>query len=492
MNYQSTRKKITVTPSQAILQGIASDGGLYLPEKLPVLTQADLEELRGMDYPHRAARILSLFLSDFTEEELLRDTQKAYREEKFPGGAAPVVRLDESTWVLELFHGPTCAFKDMALQILPYLMTASAKKNQETEKICILVATSGDTGKAALEGFRDVEGTSIMVYYPEEGVSRAQKLQMTTQLGSNVGVTAVKGNFDDAQTGVKRIFGDPEMEKKLKEKNVRLSSANSINWGRLVPQVVYYVSAYVDMVSQGAIAMGEAIDVAVPTGNFGNILACYLAKRMGLPVDRMICASNKNHILSDFLTTGVYDRNRPFHLTTSPSMDILISSNVERLLYLLSGGEKTEERMNALKKTGRYELTGEELSELQKDFAGVWAEEEDVASTIRKTFEEKKYLSDPHTSVALAALSGLRKKEGAEKKTLVASTASPYKFSESVLKALGQPADQEKESERMEALAGYSGTKIPVPLEGLEKREIRFTKAIEKEDMEKTVLAFFD
>ena len=371
MNYISTRgygvkEGQPATAAGAIKQGLAPDGGLYMPENIPMLEKGELEKLAGMSYPERAATVLSKFLTDYTYEELLADCSEAYSEARFPGGAAPVSALGSKMRILELWHGPTAAFKDMALQIMPRLFVRALKKTGEKRTALILVATSGDTGKAALEGYKDVDGVKIAVFYPVDGVSRVQKLQMATQEGGNVDVFAVKGNFDDAQNGVKKIFSDLEMKKALDEKGYFFSSANSINWGRLAPQIVYYISAYCDLVSSGDIALGEKIDICVPTGNFGNIFAAYIAKRMGLPVGKFVCASNKNNILTDFLNTGVYDRNRAFHTTMSPSMDILISSNLERLLYLVAGSEQTAAYMKELNATGKYKVSDEILAKIDK------------------------------------------------------------------------------------------------------------------------------
>ena len=358
MKFQSTRDQnaAKLSAAQVIKQGLAADGGLFVPEEIPALTFDEIRALCDVDYPTRAARILGKFLTDYTEEELLADCKAAYAETSFVGGAAPLVALDDTVHSLELWHGPTAAFKDMALQIMPRLLSRALVKTGEERTALILVATSGDTGKAALEGYKDIERIKIAVFYPENGVSRVQKLQMQTQTGDNVYVCAINGNFDDAQTGVKQIFSDPAAAKALDEKGYFLSSANSINWGRLAPQIVYYVSAYCDLLSAGRIQMGDKINVTVPTGNFGNIFAAYLAKLMGLPIDQLICASNKNNILTDFLATGTYDRNRAFHLTMSPSMDILISSNLERLLYLTAGAERTAAYMAELNKNGVYRV----------------------------------------------------------------------------------------------------------------------------------------
>ena len=493
MRYISTRGGETASPSEAILRGIASDGGLYVPEEMPKLSPKDLQDLSAMDYPHRASEILARFLTDFTKEELLAYASSAYGKTKFPAEAAPVKRLDGETLILELFRGPTAAFKDMALQILPYLLTASARKNGAEDTVMILVATSGDTGKAALEGFADVKGTKVFVYYPADGVSPAQKLQMITQRGGNVGVAGVRGNFDDAQTGVKRIFADREFAAVLKEKGVRLSSANSINWGRLVPQVVYYISAYLDAAALGAVKPGETLDVAVPTGNFGNILAAFLAKRMGLPLGKLISASNENNVLSDFIKTGVYDRNRSFFTTVSPSMDILISSNVERLLWFLAKGDaaSVREKMEKLGKDGRYSLTVEERAALQADFLGGWAGEEESLAALKAAWREKKYLPDTHTAVALAVLEKLRAGSGGKKTTLVAATASPFKFSGSVLYALDGVRRPSSPS-LGEELSDLTGIPIPPPLRDLDKREVRFDRTVTKEEMRLPVLELAD
>ncbi|MBO4406414.1 MAG: threonine synthase, partial [Clostridia bacterium] len=393
------------------------------------------------------------------------------------------------TLILELFRGPTAAFKDMALQILPYLLTASAGKNGVEDRILILVATSGDTGKAALEGFADVEGTAVFVFYPADGVSPTQKLQMITQRGGNVGVAGVRGNFDDAQTGVKKIFGDEGFAALLKEKKVRLSSANSINWGRLVPQVVYYVSAYLDAVKLGTVAPGERLDTVVPTGNFGNILAAYIAKKMGVPLGKLISASNRNNVLADFIGTGAYDKNRPFYTTSSPAMDILISSNVERLLWFLADGDAaaTAEKMRKLAESGRYVLSEKEKKALAADFLGGWAGEEESLAALGRVWREKGYLPDTHTAVALAVLEKLRREGKETGKTLVAATASPYKFSSSVLFALN--GERREDGDPSEELHRLTGIPVPMPLRDLDKREIRFGGTVSKEEMRVPVLA---
>ncbi|MBQ2765763.1 MAG: threonine synthase, partial [Clostridia bacterium] len=433
-------------------------------------------------YPERAAYILSLFLTDYTYEELLADCNAAYAPDRFVGGAAPLHKLNDDTFVLELWHGPTSAFKDMALQIMPKLLAAALKKTGEERTAFILVATSGDTGKAALEGYRDVDGVKIMVFYPVDGVSRVQKLQMATQLGENVSVCAIEGNFDDAQTGVKKIFSDNEMAELLDSNGVFLSSANSINWGRLAPQIVYYVSAYCDLIESGEIISGEKIDVTVPTGNFGNIFAAYIAKMMGLPINRLICASNKNNILTDFLETGTYDRNRSFFTTMSPSMDILISSNLERLLYVLSGAENTAELMKKLNAEGCYTVDAELKSKLDAHFTGLFCDEANTAAEIKRTFEEDKYLIDTHTAVGLNCAKQYMAKCRDGLKMVVASTASPYKFASDVYTSITGKAPTDEVS-ALDELSALTGTEIPYPLKDIDKREIRFKTVIGKQAM---------
>lgn len=491
MFYTGTRTPSThtVSAAEAIKEGLSPDGGLYMPMELPVLTLAEIEVLLTKSYAARAAYILGKFLTDYSTEELREDCSGAYSEARFPGGAAPVKRLNDSTYMLELWHGPTAAFKDMALQIMPRLLSRALTKTGETRTALILVATSGDTGKAALEGYRDVPGTKIQVFYPVDGVSQVQKLQMMTQSGDNVSVVAIRGNFDDAQSGVKRIFADDHTKQALDAHQTFLSSANSINWGRLAPQIVYYVSAYCDMVKSGAIQLGELIDVCVPTGNFGNIFAAYLAKRMGLPIDRLICASNKNNVLTDFLSTGVYDRNRAFHTTISPSMDILISSNLERLLYLFFGHERTASCMRSLAETGRYELTPAELAAVQKTFIGYCTDEEDTRRTLRSTWEDEHYLADPHTAVALGAVRQYQRDHGAKRKILVASTASPYKFAFDVYRSLFDETPTDGLTAQT-MLAEKTGVDIPAPLADIASRRVRFTDVIDASEMPTEVLRF--
>ena len=484
MNYTCTRDNgISISASRAILAGIAPDGGLFLPEEFPDVSPDDIAKMLNMTYPERAAYMIGLFLTDFTGDELKAYTSAAYSESRFGEIPAPVIDIGGES-VLELFHGPTSAFKDFALQLLPYLLTASAKKQGIRHKIAILAATSGDTGKAALEGFADVDGTCICVFYPYGGTSEIQRLQMTTQQGKNVLVTAVKGNFDDAQSGVKAIFTDRAFTDELKENGVRLSSANSINWGRLVPQVAYYFSAYCDMVNSGTVKFGDAINIAVPTGNFGNILAAYIAKLCGLPVKRFICASNRNNVLTDFIHSGTYDKNRPFYLTASPSMDILISSNLERLPDLLSGRNDAEVRgyMEALSKDGRYTVSQRLHSAITAEFACGFADDAKAAETIRRAFEQRRYLADPHTAVAIAVYEEYRRSTGDCTPSVIASTASPFKFSRSVLKALGRDASG-SEFDLMNRLSDISGLAVPPRLATLRDMPERFTGCIEPADM---------
>ena len=487
INYISTRGNTKpVSSAQAIKQGLADDGGLFMPEIIPALTAEDMKTLKASSYPERAAYIMSKFLTDYTYDELLDDCRESYSEKRFPGGAAPITNID-SLRLLELWHGPTCAFKDMALQVMPRLLSRALKKTGEDRTAFILVATSGDTGKAALEGYKDIDGIKIMVFYPVDGVSKVQKLQMATQEGDNVTVCAIKGNFDDAQNGVKKIFGNASTADLLNKNKHFFSSANSINWGRLVPQIVYYVSAYCDMVNAGDIKDGEKVNVCVPTGNFGNIFAAYIAKMMGLPVDRFICASNKNNILTDFITTGTYDRNRAFHTTMSPSMDILISSNLERLLYVIAGSEKTEGYMKQLNTNGAYTVDTDTKEKIAENFVGLFCAEEDTAKTIKATFDKYGYLIDTHTAVAVKCANEYVEKTGDDKKIIVASTASPYKFASNVYTSLTGNS-KENEFDALKATEQLSGSPIPTPLATLENKQVRFTTVIEPEDMTSEVL----
>ena len=492
MHYVSTRDSSRrLTASQAIVEGLSRDGGLYLPESIPQLTLADIRALARLSYPERAAKIMKLYLEEFSEEELLGFAQKAYGPAKFDTpAAAPVVQLADNTYIQELWHGPTCAFKDMALQMLPYLLTASLKKTGEEKTVCILVATSGDTGKAALEGFRDVDRTKILVFYPDGGVSEIQKLQMVTQEGRNVGVCAVRGNFDDAQTGVKRIFSDAQLRGTLASRGYFLSSANSINWGRVLPQIVYYVSSYCDLLASGAIKEGQTVNVCVPTGNFGNILSGFYAKKMGVPIGRLICASNENNVLTDFIRTGTYDRNRPFYQTASPSMDILISSNLERLLYLLSGSdEEVRGYMQALAGTGRYTVSERVFRAVQAEFSCGFCTDAQGAQTIGKTFREKNYLLDTHTAVACTVLEGYRVETGDGTLTVVESTASPFKFCASVLDALGV-TEHQPGTKVLGQLTAVTGREAPLPLASLAGKTPRFGEVADKTAMQSVVTEF--
>ncbi len=492
MKYYSTRDKeklAGVTAAQAIKQGLADDGGLYVPEMLPTLTEDFLTELRGDDYATRAAKIMRMFLDDYTYEELLADCRAAYRDAAFPGGAAPLVPLSDNMYALELWHGPTAAFKDMALQVMPRLLSRALVKTGETRTALILVATSGDTGKAALEGYRDVDRTKIVVFYPVDGVSHVQRLQMATQTGENVCVFAIRGNFDDAQTGVKQIFGNADAHEKLSDAGYVLSSANSINWGRLLPQVAYYISAWCDLTNNGGLKSGEHFDVCVPTGNFGNIFAAYLAKRMGLPIGKLICASNSNCVLTDFLRTGTYDRNRLFHLTMSPSMDILISSNLERLLYFAAGSERTAGYMKQLNANGRYTIDADVKAMIDRDFVGYFADEAQTAMTIADYYRTRNYLSDPHTAVALFCAGHYRAELGDRVPMVVASTASPYKFANNVYRAIAGVAPV-NDLAALDQLEEKTGVEIPYPLRGLAQRTVRFDKTIETQDMLSEVCRF--
>ncbi len=493
MLYKSTRsnQQADKTAAQVIKEGLSKDGGLFVPETIPTLTAAEIEAMCHDSYPVRAAKILSKFLTDYTYEELLADCTDAYREESFPGGAAPLVPIHHNFSALELWHGPTAAFKDMALQIMPRLLSRALKKTGEERTALILVATSGDTGKAALEGYRDVEGVKIMVFYPVDGVSRVQKLQMTTQEGNNVNVCAIRGNFDDAQNGVKAIFADGEMTEKLNAGGYFFSSANSINWGRLAPQIVYYVSAYCDLLNNGSCQMGDPFNVTVPTGNFGNIFAAYIAKEMGLPLGHLVCASNANNILTDFLATGKYDRNRDFYLTMSPSMDILISSNLERLLYLMAGSEKTAAYMEALKNTGCYTVDAETLEKIRQHFSGYFTDEEATAKTIHDTFAKYNYLADTHTAVAIHAAEQYVKETGDNAPMVIDSTASPYKFADNVYAAVSGKSS-EGELQALTDLEHATGTETPYPLKGLAARRVNFDKTVDKTEMARAVLAYLN
>ena len=490
MQYISTRdREQQFSASQAIAKGLADDGGLLTPVYLPKLPRRALEELKDMSYQQRAVYVMKLFLDEFTVKELTDFANAAYGPEKFDSPAvAPVRGLDSSTFCLELWHGPTCAFKDMALQMLPHLLTASLRKQEEEKTVCILVATSGDTGKGALEGFKDVDHTRILVFYPKDGVSAIQELQMVTQEGGNVGVCSVVGNFDDAQTGVKKLFSDEKLRQELAQRGFFLSSANSINWGRVLPQIVYYISAYCDLVRDEKIQLGDPINVCVPTGNFGNILAAYYAKDMGVPINKLICASNSNNVLTDFLRTGVYDRNRTFYNTMSPSMDILISSNLERLLYAITGeDQQVREYMDELNRTGRYEVSERGKEKIQRLFVGYCCDDtvtQKVISTIYRSFD---YLIDPHTAVGFSALTQYREETGDMTPTVVASTASPFKFCDNVLGALGE-TNLRDGLDILDQLSEKTGQPVPAPLAGLRGKQPRFQRTEEKEHMVDAVL----
>lgn len=485
--YKSTRNaEHTVTASEAILKGLAEDGGLFVPVQLPKL-DVTMEELKTMSYQETAYAVMKQFLTDFTEEELKGCIARAYDSKFDTEVIAPLVKVGD-TYHLELFHGATIAFKDMALSILPHLLTTAAKKNQVKNEIVILTATSGDTGKAALAGFADVPGTKIIVFYPKNGVSRVQELQMVTQKGENTSVVAIHGNFDNAQSGVKALFEDKELEKELADAGYQFSSANSINIGRLVPQVVYYVYAYAKLLENEEIAEGEELNVTVPTGNFGNILAAYYAKQMGVPIGKLICASNENKVLFDFFQTGTYDRNREFVLTSSPSMDILISSNLERLIYTISGqdAKKDSELMEQLKENGKYEITVE-MKEKLKDFAGGYATEEETKAAIHDVYKETGYVMDTHTAVASHVSRVYRKENEDDRKMLVASTASPYKFVRSVMSAIDDAYAQMDEFALIDELEKASNMEVPGAIKEILNAEVRHTLECDSDKMKETV-----
>lgn len=485
MNYISTRNKLVkVSAAKAIAQGISVEGGLFVPETFPVFEKEDFEKLIKSDYKQRAEYILKFFLNDFTEEEVKYCINGAYTGSFENEQPAPISLIGDNANILELWHGPTCAFKDLALQLLPYLLTTSAKKVNGGKKTVILVATSGDTGKAALEGFKDVPDTEILVFYPSDGVSPMQKLQMDSQKGENVHVCAIKGNFDDAQTGVKNIFTDNKVKEKLAENNMLFSSANSINWGRLAPQIVYYVSAYCDLLARNKDYIKNGFNVVVPTGNFGNILAAYYAKKMGVPINKLICASNANNVLTDFINTGVYDRNRSFHTTISPSMDILISSNLERMLFELSGNNDKEVAMlqAELSQKGCFTVSDTVKEKMQGLFWGGCCDDEETLKTINKYFNEYGYLCDTHTAVALNVYEQYVSVCGDDRPTVIASTASPYKFANSVLSAVSVKKG-ESEFDTVRLLSAETNTEIPNPIKSLENAEVRFKEICEKQNM---------
>lgn len=482
--YKSTRNSdLKVTASEAILTGLAPNGGLFVPEQVPKL-DVTLNELKGMSYQETAYCVMKQFLTDFTEEELKGCIQKAYDSKFDTEEIVSLVKVD-NTYYLELFHGATIAFKDMALSILPHLLTTSARKNKVSNEIIILTATSGDTGKAALAGFADVKGTRIIVFYPKNGVSRVQELQMVTQKGNNVDVVAIHGNFDNAQSGVKAMFEDKELGRELADKGYQFSSANSINIGRLVPQVVYYVYAYAKLLEHGEIEENELIDIVVPTGNFGNILAAYYAKLMGIPIGKLICASNENKVLFDFFQTGVYDKNRDFVLTTSPSMDILISSNLERLIYLIAGEDSNRTRllMEELKNGGRYEIS-EDMKAKLKDFSGGYASEAETAEEISKVYGKTGYVLDTHTAVASHVC---RKTCEDGRKCVIASTASPYKFVKSVMTAIDKSNENKDEFALFETMSEVSKTQMPQAIKDILGADIIHKKECDADKMKETV-----
>ena len=493
MKYQSTRNKsISVDAAVAINRGISEEGGLFVPSDIPKVSLDDISSLCSLSYCDRASQILSMYLTDYAKDELEYCAKNAYSVNKFgSSNTAPVVSLSNDVNILELWHGPTCAFKDMALQILPYLLKLAIRKNGEDKEVVILVATSGDTGKAALEGFKDVEGTKIQVFYPVDGVSDIQKLQMTTQDGENVSVCAVKGNFDDAQTGVKKIFTNNEYKKELSDRGYTFSSANSINWGRLVPQIVYYFSAYCDLVNAKKISCGDKINTVVPTGNFGNILAAYYALEMGLPVNKLICASNSNNVLTDFINTGIYDRNRKFFTTHSPSMDILISSNLERLIYKIAGedSDKNKALMQALNTEGKYEIT-DEMKEKLADFEGYYATESQTAETIKALYEKCGYVIDTHTAVAACAYNQYKEATKDEAKTVIASTASPFKFTRSVMNAIDEKYEAMEDFALVDELSKLANVQVPNAIEEIRTAPVLHKKECEVDEMPMVVKEF--
>ena len=484
MKFFSTRDHDRiVTASQAIAQGLSDEGGLFVPERFP---QVDVRALCQLDYPALAAAVVSEYLTDYSKDFLAEATRTTYGE-AFGGRAGYLAPVEGDTYALELWHGPTCAFKDYALQLMPKLLVEAKKNLSRTEKTLILVATSGDTGKAALDGYHDIPGVEIAVFYPTGGTSEIQRLQMATQEGANVAVYAVRGNFDDAQTGVKRVFGDKTIAAKLAERNIRLSSANSINWGRLVPQIVYYFAAYAQLLKAGKITFGDEVDFCVPTGNFGDILAGYYAKQMGLPVGRLVCASNQNNVLTDFLSTGTYTAKREFYKTTSPSMDILVSSNLERLLYHVTGSDaEVAGLMKSLNETGSYTVRPETLAAIRESFDCGWSSEEQVAGEIRARYEKDGYLCDTHTAVAFH-VAAQKKRDGVP--MVVLSTASPFKFPRSVLEALGHTAP-ENDFEAMRALEEATGRTAPASLAALRQKAERFSTVIDPAGIAEVALGY--
>ena len=496
MLYFSTRDTSaspkTVSAAEAVKEGLAPDGGLYLPVSVPRLKREDFSALCAMEYAERTARLLSLFFEEYDRDLLLADCREAYSAARFPRARipasfgerpAPLCPLKDGVYALELWHGPTSAFKDMALQIMPRLLSRALRLTGEKRLAHILVATSGDTGKAALEGYRDVDGVKITVFYPTGGVSPMQARQMQTTRGGNVNAVAVRGNFDDAQNGVKKIFSDRALAEKADREGFFFSSANSINWGRLAPQIAYYVSAYCDLINAGKISMGDPVNVAVPTGNFGNIFAAYLAREAGLPVSRLICASNRNDVLTEFVRTGVYDRRREFHKTVSPSMDILISSNLERLLCFLGGPELTRDLMGALTRDGVYRAPESLMEKIRAVFSGYSLGEDETLAVIGKTWAEEGYLTDPHTAVGYGAVRKYREETGDSLPVILASTASPFKFAAPVSRAIGLEADEGGLYDGLKKLAAFTGWEIPAPLADTETLPLRFERVIDPRDM---------
>ncbi|HBF38199.1 MAG TPA: threonine synthase [Firmicutes bacterium] len=488
MDYVSTRGGVeAIKASEAIRLGIAGDGGLFTPQEIPQYSPQELQVLFRYNYHDLATQILSRFLSDYDSSDLQKMVRAAYfYPDKFDDPEVTPIRiLSGKRYLLDLWHGPTCAFKDLALQLLPHLMTKASQLVNDHNEIVILVATSGDTGKAALEGFKNVPGTQIVVFFPEQGVSEIQRLQMVTQEGNNTHVVSVHGNFDDAQSGVKQIFGDQGLAEKLSQNNLAFSSANSINWGRLAPQIVYYFYGYSLLCRKGAIQTGDKVNIAVPTGNFGNILAAYIAKRMGLPVHKLICASNANNVLTDFIKSGCYDRNRKFYTTISPSMDILISSNLERLLYYFSEGESqwVKDWMNQLKVSGCYQVNGLTAEKIKQQFYGGYASEAQTIAQIRKVYQEDQAIIDPHTAVGIEVYDQYRKESGDLTPVLIASTASPFKFNSSVLGALGEQVTGVNEFLLLEKLEKKAGFKIPASLAELAGKAVRHREVCQKEEM---------
>lgn len=496
MLYISSRGQTApVSAAEAIKMGIAPDGGLFVPESIPRIDSSRFTAMAGMTYQDRAKEVIADYLTDFTSAEIARCVDQAYNAESFDDPRiAPLVQLGDRVFIQELWHGPTCAFKDMALQMLPHLMVTSAEKTGEKNAIVILVATSGDTGKAALAGFQDVAGIKIVVFYPQGGVSEVQRRQMITQTGQNVMVAAVEGNFDDAQSGVKQIFADPDFVAKLAANGMKMSSANSINWGRLLPQIVYYVSAYVDLLAAAHIKEGEPVNVVVPTGNFGNILAAFYASRMGVPIHRLICASNINYVLTDFFNTGIYDRRRKLASTISPSMDILISSNLERLLFEITGHDSIRVAgwMEQLQSAGRYEVDSEVKDRIKDLFWAGYASDAETKASIRNSWVNQEYLLDTHTAVGVNVYEKYLDASGDQTVTIIASTASPYKFSTSVAEAIMEPGRREGFDEFALArlLAEYTGKPIPEGLRNIEERPILHRTVCSKQQMGRVVLDY--